>query len=279
MVPETNALVDKARFLVQRMYQAIHPVYGFSTTSCQVYDTAWAAMITKTLNGRTFWLFPESYQFLLDTQGEDGSWSWHTKSKTVGIVDTAAATYALMRHAKAPLQIQEVTDADLRGRINKGIKSLQTQLMYWDDLLSTNHIGVELIVPALLEYLKFEDESLRFDFEGEVILKQMHEAKMARVDIESLYQGRPSSVLHSLEAFIWKIDFDRIGHHLFNGSMLASPSSTAAFLMCTASWSDEAEAYLRHVFLAGSGQGTGGFPGTYPTTYFELNWVSSELIG
>ncbi|KAF1962457.1 Ent-kaur-16-ene synthase [Byssothecium circinans] len=278
MPAQINTLTEKARQLVRGAYNAFHPVYGFSTTSCQIYDTAWAAMIVKEENGERVWLFPESYHFLLNAQSEDGSWGAHPKSRTVGILDTAAATLALMRLAKAPLQLQELATFDIELRIKRGIQSLEMQLEAWDDLWDTNHIGVELIIPALLRYLESEDERLHFIFGSETALMQMHEAKMVRFDPEALYRTRPSSALHNLEALIGRIDFDRVEHHLFNGSMLASPSSTAAFLMSASSWNHEAEAYLRHVLAAGAGQGNGGFPGTFPTTYFELNWVLSTLL-
>lgn len=277
MPSHLKTLAEKARLLVHNAYDAIHPVYGFSTTSCQIYDTAWAAMIVKAENGNKMWLFPESYAFLLNAQLDDGSWGTHLKSKTIGIVDAASAILALIRHAKAPLQLQEISPFDIDLRIKKGIQSLKTQLESWDDLLDTNHIGVELIVPALLNYLKSEDNGLQFNFGCEATLTQLHEAKMVHFDPETLYRARPTSSLHNLEALIGRIDFDRVEHHLFNGSMLASPSSTAAFLISSSSWSHEAELYLRHVFSAGAGKGGGGFPGTYPTTYFELNWVCHVL--
>ncbi|UPL02788.1 hypothetical protein LCI18_013722 [Fusarium solani-melongenae] len=97
-------------------------------------------------------------------------------------------------------------------------------------------------------------------------------AKMDRFDVEVLYSKKPSSALHSLEAFLGEVEFDRVSHHLYHGSMLASPSSTAAYLMGTSKWDDEAESYLKHAVRAGAGHGDGGIPGTYPTTHFECSW-------
>ncbi|KAH7081738.1 Ent-kaur-16-ene synthase [Paraphoma chrysanthemicola] len=278
MPVKLDVVVEEARSLIQKARNAFHPIHGFSTTSRQIYDTAWVAMICKKVRGETRWLFPESFRYLLDMQAEDGSWGRHPRSKTVGILDTAAATLALLRHFNGPLDMQDTMTVDLEQRIKRGLESLQTQLLTWDDLLSTNHIGVELIVPAMLDYLRNEDEILKFELDSQSTLMQMHRAKLTRFQPESLYKMKPSSALHNLEALIGKIDFDRLEHHLFNGSMLASPSSTAAFLMSASSWNDEAEAYPRHVFVAGTGGGSGGFPGTYPTTYFEFNWMLSTLL-
>jgi hypothetical protein len=80
-----------------------------------------------------------------------------------------------------------------------------------------------------------------------------------------------------LEGFIGLVDFKNLRHQSTLGSMLASPSSTAAYLIHNPIWDQEAEAYLRHVVLKGSGKGSGGVPSTFPTTVFELAWVSPNL--
>ncbi|KAF2129174.1 Ent-kaur-16-ene synthase [Dothidotthia symphoricarpi CBS 119687] len=278
MSNKVETLTEGARSLIQRAFKIHHPVYGFSTTSTQIYDTAWVAMISKAVDGEKQWLFPESFQYLLKWQADDGSWGRHPKTKTVGILDTAAALLALFRHLKEPLQLHDESPEDIRLRIARAVQSLRIQLAAWDDILTTNHIGVEIIAPALLIYLESEDSNLVFEFQGKQMLMDMNKAKLARFDPESLYRTRPSSTVHSLEAFISKVDFDKIGHHLFRGSMLASPSSTAAYLMHASVWDDEAEAYLDHVVNLGSGNGHGGIPGTHSTAYFEFNWIIATLL-
>ncbi|KAM4061076.1 ent-kaur-16-ene synthase [Hirsutella rhossiliensis] len=106
----------------------------------------------------------------------------------------------------------------------------------------------------------------------------MNNEKMSRFKPESLYEQKPSSAIHSLEAFVGKIDFDQVSHHLWQGSMMASPSSTAAYLIHASHWDEEAEAYLRHVIKAGAGHGSGGIPGTFPITHFEYSWVLATLL-
>ncbi|KAH8128114.1 ent-copalyl diphosphate/ent-kaurene synthase [Trichoderma asperellum] len=272
---EISALADS---LVQRMLACFDDSYGFSSASCQIYDTAWAAMIIKETDSKKRWLFPECFHYLLRNQADDGSWSIDVRSQTVGILNTSAALLALCRHAAEPLQISDYSENELAARIRLGALSLGTQLATWNDILTSNHIGVELIMPALLKYLQQADQSLCFDFKARKTLERMSAAKLSRFSPEMLYEQRPSSAVHSLEAFIGKIDFDKIRHHLFDGSMMASPSSTAAYLMHCSTWDEEAESYMRHVVKAGAGHGDGGVAGTFPIHYFEFNWVLATLL-
>ncbi|OAQ61667.1 ent-kaurene synthase [Pochonia chlamydosporia 170] len=272
------SLSSIADSLVQRAVSYYDEQYGFSTVSPQVYDTAWVAMITKTTDGVKKWLFPESFHYLIRNQAQDGSWGFDINSQTVGILDTGAALLALLRHASDPWQILDYAKDEIAGRIRLASKSLAAQLKTWNDITATNHIGVELIIPALLEYLRDEDDSLHFEFESKSALDAMAAEKLSRFRPEMLYEQRPSSALHSLEAFIGKLDFDRIAHHLFNGSMMASPSSTAAYLMNASNWDDRAEGYLQDVNRRGTGHGDGGIAGTYPIHYFEFNWTVATLL-
>jgi hypothetical protein len=223
-------------------------------------------------------LFPESFHYLIRNQAQDGSWGFDITSQTVGILDTSAALLALLRHASDPLQILDYAKDEIAGRIRLASQSLAAQLKTWNDITATNHIGVELIIPALLEYLRHEDDSLHFEFESKGALDGMAAEKLSRFRPEMLYEQRPSSALHSLEAFIGKLDFDKVGHHLFNGSMMASPSSTAAYLMNASNWDDRAEGYLQDVNRRGTGHGDGGIAGTYPIHYFEFNWTVATLL-
>ncbi|KAG6175593.1 hypothetical protein E4U27_006053 [Claviceps purpurea] len=269
-----------AKALMTRAFSSYHTYYGLCTASCQVYDTAWVAMISKTEDDVKKWLFPECFYYLLKTQSPDGSWGILKTTQTAGILDTSAALLALLRHAKEPLQLMAVSPNDISQRIERGFASLQLQLSQWDDVEKSNHIGVELIVPALFSYLQRESEkgSLVLDFPCKKTLECMHKEKMSQFNLSTLYAQRPSSALHSLEAFLGELDFDRVSHHMYHGSMMASPSSTAAYLIGASQWSDEAESYLRHIVSNGAGHGDGGIPGTYPTTHFECSWILATLL-
>ncbi|KAI6774712.1 hypothetical protein HG530_001470 [Fusarium avenaceum] len=272
-----NDLVSAAKSVLDRAFKSHHSYYGLCSTSYQVYDTAWVAMIPKTTDNVKQWLFPESFHYLLKTQAADGSWGILPTTQTAGILDTASAVLALVSHLREPLQILDVSPDAMRVRIELGVASLKRQLAVWNDVEETNHIGVELIVPALLSMLEKKLDVPSFEFPCRDILDKMHEEKLGHFDLQTVY-SKPSSLLHSLEAFLGKIDFDGLSHHLYRGSMMASPSSTAAYLIGATKWDDEAESYLRHVLRNGAGHGDGGISGTFPTTHFECSWMLATLL-
>ncbi|PWY93642.1 hypothetical protein BO94DRAFT_615056 [Aspergillus sclerotioniger CBS 115572] len=267
-------LISNARSLIQKVVSDTDATYGFGTLTCTVYDTARVALVTKPLKGERQWLFPESFRYILSTQADDGSWPSCSGSQIDGVLSTAAALLALLRHRRQPLQLLGDTD-DLDSRITRAIATLRDRLAAWD-VMTINYVGFEMIVPAILDLLEKEDASLAFEFDGKATLLDIHKAKMSRFEPSLVYDKRLMTVTHSLEALIGKIDFDRLVHHKVLGSMFASPSSTAAYLMNTSTWDDEAEAYLRYAIKGSVGQGSGGVPGVFPTTNFEYTWT---LVG
>jgi hypothetical protein len=271
-------LVGEARSLVQRALGNYDERYGFGTMSCAAYDTAWVSLVTKTVDGNQRWLFPECFQFLLETQSDAGGWEIGNSAPIDGILNTAASLLALKRHIGIGSDIlPQYDNRDLSERAERAAKSLQTKLAALD-VSTTEHVGFEIIVPAMLDLLKAEDPSLVFDFPAHNSLMKIHESKMSRFRPEYLYSAQPMTALHSLEAFIGKIDFDRVRHHTAHGSMMGSPSSTAAYLMHASQWDDESEAYLRHVIKHAAGQGTGAVPSAFPSTHFESSWVRLNFL-
>lgn len=263
-----------ARLLLQNAVENCHPTFGIGSMSCSIYDTAWVSLLTKIVDGKPQWLFPECFLYLLDTQSDDGSWGLGTSvSQIDGILSTAASLLSLLRHQATPLQLEHVNKKDLEHRAAKALTSLRSQLQSWH-VASTVHVGFEVIVPAVLHLLTKEDPSMELSFDGFNDLMKINAEKLSRFRPAYLYGETRSTVFHSLEAFMDKVDFDRISHHATLGSMMGSPSSTSAYLMKASRWDDEAEAYLRHVIQYGPGRGSGGVPSAYPSTYFEFSWVS-----
>ena len=269
-----SSLEQRAQSLINRLHNGYNQKYGFGSMSCAIYDSAWVAQISKGEDDARKWLFPQSFLYVLGSQKPDGSWESYS-SEIDGILNTAASLLALHRHLADPLQISHITSGDLQRRLEAGKVALQKMLVEWD-VEATEHVGFEILVPALLKYL--EDTGHCFSFPRKDVLMKIRAEKLRKFKPEYLYGKAKLTPLHSLEAFIGTIDFDQLAHQKTFGSMMASPSSTAAYLMNVSKWDDESEDYLRHVVAAGPGWGNGGVPSAFPSTHFEYSWVLSTLL-
>lgn len=272
---DANRLAGDAKSLIRTALENYTDKYGLGAMSVAAYDTAWVAMVTKVVDGQKQWLFPECFEYVLSTQSEeDGGWTIGKGAQIDGILNTAGPLLALKRHQAEPLQLKH--DAkDIASRIERATSSLRAQLAAWD-VSTTEHVGFEIIVPAMLELLEKEDASLVFEFDSKKHLMKINNAKLSRFRPEFLYGPRRFTALHSLESFIGKLDFDKVKHHRVHGSMLGSPSSTAAYMMHSSEWDDESEEYIRHVIKFAAGRGSGAVPSAFPSTHFEITWVSDS---
>lgn len=269
---------ERVRELLGGLLDNYDPHYGLGSMTCSVYDTAWVACISKTIANCSQWLFPLSFSFILSSQSSDGGWPAHPEENETGeatnILSTMAALFCLSQHARNPLQLKNlISSNELSIRIQKAVSRLSILLESW----RTNDcatVAFELLAPSLLELL--HEEGFEFDFRDKQSLLKMRDQKFSKLRPETLYGTESSTLLHSLEAFHGRKDFsfDRISHHMIHGSMMASPSATASFLIRCTGWNDEAEAYLRLVLSNGDGQSSGAVPSAYPSTNFELIWVS-----
>lgn len=173
---------------------------------------------------------------------------------------------ALIRVQKNPLVVDTPPVKDLVDRIHRGHKFLEQLLCNWD-ITSTVHVGFEMLIPTLFKMLKAE--GLKIDCPGMGLLMQLNREKLDKFNPASFYTPVKTTLLHSLESFIGQIDFDNVTHHLSFGSMMGSPSSTAAYLMNVSKWNTEAEGYLHFV----SQHGNGRVPSAFPISVFECSWV------
>jgi len=260
--------------LVRRVWDQLASCNNISSMSTSVYDTAWVSMIIKKVDGVATWLFPEAFQYLLDNQLPDGSWN-NSSTQTDAILHTLAAIMAMQKHHLETECANHSAPADLAVRIAKSIKSLEAMLSSWD-VKSSQQVGFEILIPALLAIL--EKNNVKFSFRGKSSLMAVHQAKMERFTPTIIYSTEETTLIHSLEAFVDKIDFDRARHRVFDGSMMASPASTAAYMMYSTFWDPKAEAYLRNSICNSAGIGSGSVPSAYPSSIFELSWVLSTLL-
>jgi hypothetical protein len=263
-----QSITEEAWGLVHSLASQCNAPHGFGTMSPAAYDTAWVAMVEKKgEDGTSKPLFPEAFDYLEKTQSEDGSWAAET-SDTDGIVNTLAALLAFKRRGCHLVDAL----ADNQRRCLAAEAALRRMFAGWDSE-SSDRVGLEVLVPNLLRLLK--SEGIVFDFPSRDSLMASNAAKVARLG-PVLTSPKQTTLIHTLEAFVGTLDFDQVKQHKMpNGSMLASPSSTAAYLMNATEWDDDAEAYLRMVFRQQSAMGhAGGFPSAYPSTIFETSWVS-----
>jgi hypothetical protein len=244
--------------------------------SVNPYDTAWAAMVTKpSADGKSEeWLLPESYAYLLDDQAADGSW-YSDVSDLDALLSTMAALLALLKYQHHPKIVGCPSFSDLTMRISRTVSWLESTLRDFDVQTCTDNVGFEILIPSLLRLLG--EHNVVFDNPHIQALMGLADSKMAKVDklAQALYSGCQITALHSLEAFIGRIDFDRLKECKRNGGMLGSPSSTAAYLVYVSVWDDEAEQYLKAAFGFGQGRSNGGIASAYPIEVFEISWVSN----
>ena len=260
---------DKAAALIGQLAAGCTQTAGLSSLSSTIYDTAWVAMVSKKVHGETRWLFPECFQYLLAHQMDDGGWKSYA-SEVDGILNTMAALLALKVHADATQYLDNPLTTDIEIRISKGSTALQKMLDKWD-VDECMHVGFEVLVPALLQLL--QNRGFSFTILKDESLMSLNHKRIGNFDPRILYGKDCTTLIHSLEAFSDKIDYDRLSHHKVGGSMMGSPASTAAYLINISSWDEEAERYLSAVVSAIKDKEHGGVPSAFPTTTFMLCWV------
>ncbi|KAE8376871.1 terpenoid cyclases/protein prenyltransferase alpha-alpha toroid [Aspergillus bertholletiae] len=278
-------LVHWARELVHRISNEIKFEYGLSSMAPSIYDTAWLALVPDRRVGQNRWLFPESFTYLLEHQNPDGGWDTLEQSTRVAkysdslwqpdcIIHSLAALLALCQHFRLAACQGSGLPEDALARIFRAKRFLDKKLSAWV-LEGTAHFGFELLIPVLLQLLS--EEGLSFDFPVKEELLTRYE-KASSIDLNWLYDGPCQVPLLSLESFIGKLDFSRLEHLVSNGGIIASPASTAAYLIYAPKWSDKCEAFLRHVVTNGQGQGNGAAGGVFPLEIFEPSWVLTALL-
>lgn len=269
---------NTAEALLSSMAAGLGGGYGFSTFSASAYDTAWVAMVERPgPNGAMELAFPECFDFLLQTQQADGSWRSESGSTLDDILNTMAALLALQKRA---LSTNGTFSTDLKSRCAWAEVVLVQMLRSWD-IASCDRVGFEVILPALMRLLEQYGHHFEKELPGKhgKSLTELYEKKVSKL-FSVLFSETPTTLIHSLEAFAGKLDYDKVKHHRSpTGDMLGSPSSTAAYLMFAPTWDEKAFEYLRSVVTTMSLQaGKGGIPSAFPTHIFEITWVLTTLL-
>lgn len=248
------------------------PLRHFGSFSGAIYDTAWLSMITKEEQGQSRNLFPECFHYLLAAQQESGVWGSNSAQIDV-ILNCLVALLALATRQSSTLP-HSPESSSLHARIVRGQAAVHAVLQNWA-VKESVHVGFEILVPSLLNQLSAWD--IAFDFPGHSTLMQLHKTKLQNFKPATVYSTQSTTLLHSLEALVGLIDFDRVGHHCKEDTgIFGSPSATAAYLIHSTTWDQKAESYLSTV-VSSTGS-TGYVPSAYPTCLFELSWSLSTLL-
>ena len=265
---DTNGeyLSDRAHQLVERLADECD-TGRLGSVSFSVYDTAWVSMISKDNE----WLFPECFRCILAVQSADGGWLTED-SLDNDLLTTLACLMAMVKHAKAQCSHGYSDSLDLDHRISTAKSYLEANLLTWK-MNATLNIAFEFVFPALLSIL--EKEQIFFSFPARKALDEVRALKMEKFDEKTFYTLQ-NGFLHSLEGLVGRIDFDRISHLKTFGGMMGSPASTAAYLIYSSTWDNEAEQYIRDVIAEGSGKGSGEVPTVHPIQVFECSWVRTS---
>ncbi|KAJ5636931.1 Ent-kaurene synthase [Penicillium longicatenatum] len=272
------ALIERAQQVVSGISRGCKDETGFGGFSMSLYDTAWVSMVAKsdTTESRQ-WLFPEAFAYLLRHQHNDGSWGTNVSPVDL-ILNTMAGLLAVLEHC--PLNAASFPKDDAMGlsdhgsRVSRATKALSNALCSWD-VESTLHVGFEILVPCLLSQLA--QKGVNLEFPGKERLMKLHQHKLSKFRPEMVTSEHQTTFLHSLEGLIDKVNFANLRHHCTSyGGMLGSPASTAAYLIYSSTWDENAEVYLRNVIQKCGSHGA--VPSAFPTPIFVTSWTISTLL-
>jgi halimadienyl-diphosphate synthase len=251
-----------ASILLKEIIADLDEKFGSGDISAATYDTAWVAMVRNPNKPKKL-AFPDSFNCILKSQAEDGSWGGLFPYT---LLPTLAALLALL---KAPEPTTQVHYAVKRAK-----HYLENALLQWS-VKKHESIGFELLAPMLLEELEKLD--LIFEFPDKNELLKIRSQKLLITSPKLIYSGQ-STLIHSLEAFGAALDFKRLKQQqAINGSYGGSPSATAAVLIYGSEWDNAAAEWLTHLSNRAFDGVVGNMPTAYPIDVFEIAWVLNNL--
>ena len=96
-LPPEPSLPSEAAILIERISDASIQGPSLVLMSVSIYDTAWVSMISKNRGGNRYWIFPKSFELILDSQSQEGGWQQYA-SDVDGILNSMAALLLMLRH-------------------------------------------------------------------------------------------------------------------------------------------------------------------------------------
>ncbi|MUG94296.1 hypothetical protein F7734_18695 [Scytonema sp. UIC 10036] len=248
---------DMALTLLEEIVNDMDDNWGSGLITASPYDTAWVAMVRDPHNPKQL-AFPDSFNWLLKHQAQDGSWSGPFPFTLIG---TLAALVALL---KSPETTEQSSYAAVRAEAY-----LRTVLRQWS-VKNYETACFEVLAPCLLEEL--EKLGVVFEFPDKAELLKVYAEKLRVDSLERIYTGQ-STLIHCLEAFGPSLDFARLKQQqTANGNYGNSPAATAAVLIYSPEWNDAAARWLTHLTNRTFEGERGAMPTFYSLEGFEASW-------
>nr|AFU73872.1 putative monofunctional diterpene synthase [Pinus contorta] len=229
---------------------------GDGETNASAYDTAWVARIPA-VDGSDHPHFPQTLQWILQNQLEDGSWG---EEKHFLTYDRALATLACV------ITLTQWRTGDTQ--VHKGIEFLKKQIgMMEDEADDQRPSGFEIVFPAMLNEAKNLLVDLPYELPSIKQIVQKREAKLKRISTCVLYTA-PTILLYYLEGLQEIVDWHKIIKlQSKDGSFLGSPASTATVFMRTGNI--KCLEFLNFVLMKFGNH----VPGHYPLDLMERLWA------
>jgi hypothetical protein len=186
VLPFTTDWHDKANALLKKVIDQYDEEHEVGTITSSIYDTAWVSMISKSINGKTEWIFPETFQYILDTQSSVGGWQVDFPLIDA-IVNTLACLLSLKRH-QSTIHLWNESEDSITHRVDNAITFLNNKLDEWD-VITSERVAFELIIPTLFELLEMEF-GIAFAFRDRNTLLTINRKKMAMIDYSMIYESQ-----------------------------------------------------------------------------------------
>lgn len=274
------------KHLVHKLSTGISTGSPASFMAPNLYDTAWVSMLAKQVNGKMEWLFPAAFETIVENVvAPQAEYRYVTAADAV--LGHHAALLTLMHHLihrdyHWPQGSQLLDEPELRALVKEQAAVAERALDLYDPN-DVEAVGAEVLIPAILNSVDVlgtqcrDTHNLSLATLEQTKFRQLivaGKALFTRFRPDALYGVEDSTKVHSLEAFVGNIDFDKLQHRLDpSHGMMGSIASTAAYLMYASKWDLRAEQYLRRCFDLEK-----DFPNAYPTSTWEAAWIMSTSL-
>nr|XP_043626449.1 ent-kaurene synthase 2, chloroplastic-like [Erigeron canadensis] len=211
-VAQTNPMtLDMTKERIRKLFNNVE-------LSVSPYDTAWVAMVPSTDSSKSP-RFPECLNWLMDNQLDDGSWGLFHQNQPL-TKDSLSSTLACIVALKQWNVGEE--------QINKGLHFIDLNFASVTDKSQPSPIGFEIIFPGMLKYAKYLNIDLQLNETDLSLLLHERASQLQRCGSKE----REAYLVYILEGLGDNHDWSTVmKYQMRNGSVLNSPSTTAAVLI------------------------------------------------